>query len=67
MTPRGCFDTLKQCEEKSINDAIDEEVRQAKVHRVNHVVKHSYIDCLLRGLDRVTDIAMTQLIEIMKD
>ena len=31
------------------------------------MVKHSYIDCLLRGLDRVTDIAMHPLTEILKD
>ena len=54
MTPRGCFKTLKHCEEKIFNNEIDEEVRQAKVHKVDQVVKHSYIDFLLRGLDRVT-------------
>ena len=54
MTPKGCFETLKHCEEKNINDEIDEEVRQAKVSKEDHVVKHLYIDSLLRGLDRVT-------------
>ena len=41
-------------------------MRQAKDHQTNHVVDHSYIDCLMHGLDRVIDIAMAPLTSLMK-
>ena len=47
VTPRGCFDTLKRCEEWAISEAIEEEVRERVKDRTDHVVKHSYIEALL--------------------
>ena len=67
FTPRGCFETLKRCEEWAISEAIEEETRERIRDKTDNVVKHAYIDALLRGLGTATDIAMLPLTEILKD
>jgi hypothetical protein len=67
QVPRGCLDSLKYVEEQGVLDDIEEQFKSPEEGIEERSDQDTYIVTLLKGLDTLTDKAVTPLEEILSD